>query len=236
MDNRFFLILFCVKILVRIYLLFAVFVLVSVNIALSQTTVAPDDNDLQSWNDVQLTAKINKKVDLYSLATVQFDKNLKRVKDGRFAIGLTLKPLHSLSITPFVQLLRARNSTGDFKTEYRFTLRAVYRFPVENFGLSHRSQVEYRFRPGQNTWRYRPSVTFEKELPKKFVPGVKVFVTEEPFYDSGSGRFSRNRFSVGINKTLTEKLSLDIYYLRQDDNFSHPASINVIGTSWKIKL
>jgi Protein of unknown function (DUF2490) len=195
-----------------------------------------DNADIQSWNDVQVSVKLNKNVDLFSVATMQFQKNLTQVKDGRFAIGVTLKPSDKLSITPFTTLLRFRRSSGEFRTEYRFSLRAVYRFPAKRFGLSHRSQIEYRFRPGANSWRYRPSLTVEKAIPKSLVSGLKIFATEEPFYDSASGRFSRNRFSVGVNKVLSEKLSLDIYYLRQGDNFSNPGTVHVIGTAWKIKL
>ena len=202
----------------------------------STSAMGQDNADTQSWNDVQVTVKLNKKVDLFSVATLQFQKNLTQVKDGRFAIGLTLKPSDSLSITPFTTLLRFRRSSGEFRTEYRFSLRAVYRFPTKRFGLSHRSQIEYRFRPGANSWRYRPSLTVEKAIPKSFASGLKIFATEEPFYDSASGRFSRNRFSVGVNKVLSEKLSLDIYYLRQGDNFSNPGTVHVIGTAWKIKL
>jgi hypothetical protein len=49
-------------------------------------------------------------------------------------------------------------------------------------------------------------------------------------------KFSRNRFTAGITKTLTKKLSLDVYYMRQNDGFSRPGDLNVIGTSWKVRL
>jgi len=73
-------------------------------------------------------------------------------------------------------------------------------------------------------------------LPEKWIRGLKVYVTDEPFYDSAYDRFSRNRLTFGVNKTLSKKLSVDFYYLRQDDRNSHPAVIHVIGTGWKIKL
>lgn len=195
-----------------------------------------DDTDVQSWNDLQITAPITKKLDLYTVTTIQFGKDLTNVDNTRFAIGVTAKPTKRLSITPFVTFLSDRNSDGRFRYEYRFSLRGVYKYEFEKFAISHRSQAEYRVRPGANTWRYRPSITLEKKLPKSFVPGLKVFVTEEPFYDSASGRFSRNRISAGINKTLNKKASLDVYFLHQGDNHSGPGSINVIGTSLKIAL
>lgn len=198
-----------------------------------------DRDDNQSWNDVQVTIAANENFDFYSALTMRFGKNITRLQDGRFAIGFIWKPTKSISIQPFFWYIRMRNAAGRFRAENRFVLRASYRFPIKSFGLTHRSQFEYRDRqaPTQNSWRYRPSLTFEKELPKDFfIKKAKLYITEEPFYDSALDKWSRNRFTVGINKTLNKKLSVDIYYMRQNDGFSIPGDLNVIGTAWKIKL
>ena len=202
----------------------------------SQTMPTADNDDLQLWNDISVTVAVNKKLDLVFPLGFRLAKDLDQVNEGRVGAGFTYKPSDSFSVSPFYVLVRYRNSAGKFKTENRYHLRFIYKFPTKGFGLSHRSQFEYRVRPGANTWRYRPSITIEKQLPEKFVKGLKIFATEEPFYDSASGRFSRNRFSVGFNKTLTKKVSFDIYYLRQDDNNSTPGTLDVIGTALKIKL
>lgn len=200
------------------------------------STGQTDDSDFQSWNDLQVTVPVTKKLDIYTAATIQFHSNLSKLDNTRFSIGATVKPAKGFSITPFVTFLSDRNSRNNFRYEYRYVLRGVYKHDFEQFSISHRSQIEYRYRPGANTWRYRPSVTVEKKLPKSFVPGLKIFVTEEPFYDSASGRFSRNRISAGVNKSLNKKVSLDLYYLYQGDNNSSPGSVNVLGTGLKVSL
>lgn len=203
--------------------------------AQTNRTIA-DAADNQSWNDVQLTVPISKQFDFYTALTGRFGKNATRLNDGRFAVGVVYKPNKTFSVQPFYWFIRARNARGEFLREHRFNLRAGYRFPFKRFGLSHRSWFEYRRRAPRNSWRYRPSLTFERDIPKKFIPGAKLFVTEEIFYDSILKRFSRNRFTVGFTKTLTEKLSLDVYYMRQNDGFSRPGDLNVVGTSWKVRL
>lgn len=195
-----------------------------------------DDTDLQSWNDLQITVPITKKLDLYTVTTIQFHKNLSHVDNVRFGAGVTVKPTKNLSITPFITFLSDRNLLNRFRYEYRSTLRGLYRGDFEHFSVAHRSQIEYRIRPGRNTWRYRPMIYLEAPLPKSFVPGLKVFVAEEPFYDSASGRFSRNRIGAGINKSLNKRLSLDLYFLNQGDNHSRPGTVNVIGSTLKLKL
>lgn len=202
--------------------------------AAAQTTTDEDDN--QSWNDVQLTVPMTKKFDFFSQITARFGSNVSRLTDTRLAVGFVWKPTKSLSVSPFFLNIEARNASGRFRQENRLNLRATYRFPTKGFGLSHRSLFEYRMRRPRNSWRYRPSLTFEKDIPNKFIPDARIFVTEEVFYDSLLKRFSRNRFTVGINKTLNKKLSLDVYYMRQNDGFSVPGDLNVIGTGWRVRL
>jgi hypothetical protein len=195
-----------------------------------------DDEDIQSWNDIQLAIPVHKKVDLYLTTTYRFGENLTRFNEGRVGAGLGVKLHKAFSTAAGYNYIESRNTAGRFRTEHRYHINGVYKFPFKSFGLSHRSQFEYRVRGSGNSWRYRPSLTFERSLPARFLSKVKFFLTEEPFYVSTTGRFSRNRFSLGIKKTVSDHLSLDVYYLRQNDGFSHPGDLNVIGTSWKFSL
>ena len=200
----------------------------------AQALVDRDDN--QSWNDLQLTVPMNKQFDFYMALTERFGKNISQVNDERLAIGFVYKPHKSWSFMPFYWNISARNSRNRFRTEHRLNLRIGYRFPFKSFGLSHRSTFERRLRRPQNSWRYRASLTFDKDIPKNIIPGAKFFITDEIFYDSLLKEFSRHRFTIGVTKTLTKKLSLDIYYMRQMDGLSRPGDLNVVGTSWKIRL
>ena len=200
-----------------------------------QNTLQPQD-DIQSWNDVQVTVPISKEFDFQTRVTMRFGKNITRLNDGRYQVGIVWKPTKYLSISPFYWFIRARNSRGVFNNEHRFNLSATYKFPFKRFGLSHRSIIERRNRQPANTWRYRPSLTFDKDIPKKIIPGAKFFIGDEIFYDSGVKKFSRNRFSIGINKTINKNLAVDIYYMRQNDGFTRPGDLNVIWVAWRIKL
>ncbi len=224
------------KISQTVFLLTIVWLLSTVLQAQTPTPTPLDDDDIQLWSDIGVTIPLNKKTDLFIPMTFRFANDISRFNEGRIGAGLVIKPHKSFSIAPTYLFIKSRNSSGIFVRENRLSLGLTYRFPTKAFGLSHRSQFEYRIRPSGNRWRYRPSVTVDKQLPETWIHGVKLYVTEEPFYDSGSGRFSRNRLTLGVNKTLSKKLSLDLYYMRQDDNFSRPRLLHVIGTGWKIKL
>lgn len=193
-----------------------------------------DVEGTQSWNDIQFTVPVNKNVDLLLNTTFRFGRNVSTFTEGRVGGGLSVKLNNAFSISPTYLYIESRNSAGAFQTEHRYSLRGTYKFPTKKFGLLHRSTYDYRVLNSGNSWRYRPSLTFEKGLPEKFISKAKVFVTEEIFYVSTTRKFSRNRFSVGINKILSERLSVELYYMRQNDGYSNPGDLNVLGTSWKV--
>jgi len=202
----------------------------------AQNAALQDDEDVQSWNDVQLSVPLSKRVDFFTRLTMRVGKNASKLSDGRHTLGIVWKPLSYLSISPFYSYIQARNSSGKFRIENRLNLSATYKFPVKKVGLSHRSTFERRLRPTRNTWRYRAMIAVEKPLPKTLVKDAKWFVSDEVFYDSVLEKFSRNRFTVGVSKTLSKKLALELYYTRQNDGFSHPGDLNIVGTAWKIKF
>lgn len=215
--------------------IFFVWALIAISVLFADAQTLADEADNQFWSDVQLTVPMTKEFDFYLAGTYRFGKNVTRSNDSRLAVGFVYKPNKVLSFQPFYWHINMRDSRGRFRTEHRLNMRVNYRFPFKKFGLSHRSWFEYRLRSPRNSFRYRPSLTFEKEIPK-IIPKSRLFVTEEVFYDSILKKFSRNRFSVGINRTLTKQLSLDIFYLRQNDGFSRPGDLNVLGTSFRIRL
>ena len=203
--------------------------------ACATLVAAQDDEDVQSWNDVQINVPLSKQVDYFNKVTMRIGKNITRLNDGRFAVGLVWKPTKALSISPFYWLIKARNAAGKFRIENRLNLAATYRFPLKRVGLSHRSTYERRLRSTVNTWRYRAMITLEKDIPKSIIAGAKWFLSNEVFYDSVTKRFSRNRFSVGISKTISKRLSVDVFYMRQNDGFSHPGDLNSLWAAWKIR-
>ncbi len=214
---------------------------VLITIALSlggfgQTDRSGDDDDTQSWNDIQLAIPVHGKVDLFLTTTYRFGDTISRLNEGRVGGGISIKLHPAFSTAAGYNFIQARNTAGHFRSEHRYHVNAVYKFPAKKIDISHRSQYEYRVRGSGNSWRYRPSITFEKSLPQSFLSKAKLFVTEEPFYDSRAGRFSRNRFSLGIKKTVSDHFALELYYLRQNDGLSVPGDMNVLGTSWKFRL
>ena len=202
----------------------------------SAAAQSSDDEDLQLWNDLQVTVPVHKKLDLVLHAEFHSANNISRFNEGRGGAGVVWKFAKNVSFNPSYAYIESRNTAGQFRTEHRVRLRGSYRFPIEKIGLTHRSSFELRFRSSGYSWRYRPSITVEKSLPNRLISDAKIFLTEEPFYVSTTGGFTRNRISIGIAKQISPRLGLEVYYMRQNDGFSHPGDLNVIRASWKVIL
>lgn len=197
-------------------------------------TLQPQD-DTQSWNDLLITVPLNKHFEFLGAITGRFGSDISQLNDARFGAGINWKVSKSVTILPVYWNIHMRNALNQFRTEHRYSVRVSYKFPFKSFGLTHRSTYEYRDR-AVNSWRYRGGMLIEKDLPKTWIKGAKFLLGDEVFYDSLLERFSRNRFTIGINKTLSKPLSVDIYYMRQNDGVSRPGDLNVIGTTWRWKI
>ncbi|HQZ83477.1 MAG TPA: DUF2490 domain-containing protein [Pyrinomonadaceae bacterium] len=205
--------------------------------AIASAQTAPDRSDTQSWNDLQLTVPLSKKVDFVTKLSLRFGSNVTKLAENRILFGFAFKPAKNLTVTPFYWQVHSRNpTTRKFSAEHQLDVAAVYRLPVGKYGLTHRSTYEYRIRTSGNSWRYRALAGIDRSLPEKWIKDTKVFTTAEVFYDSKPRKWTRTRFTVGISSKITKQLSLDVFYTRQNDGYSRPGDLNVIGTTWKVRL
>jgi Protein of unknown function (DUF2490) len=204
----------------------------AVSLAKAQTTV--DEEDFQSWNDVQLTLPLNKQFDFIVTGTLRFGNNVERLVDRRIGAAVNFKVTSWLSLQPIYTNIVTTPRNARRRNENRLSFAATYRFPFKKFTLTDRNMFERRFRSPRNSTRYRNRL--QLEVPLKNFYDTRFFVSDEIFYDWSLEKWSRNRFSVGLGKAINKRLTLDVYYMRQNDGTTVPGDLNVIGTTWRIRL
>jgi len=214
-----------------------IFLLGTLSVVAGSQVTLQDDEDNQSWNDLQLTVPLSKQMDVFTKFTIRVGDNFTQATDGRIAFGYVWKPIKGLSISPFYWYIKARNAVGRFRVENRLSLSASYRFETKKkIGITHRSTYEKRYRTPVVSWRYRALFSIDKPLPKRIMSNTRWTIADEIFYDSLTHRVSRNRFGVGITKTFSKHLSLDLLYTRQNDGVAHPGDLNIFWTGWKVRF
>ena len=202
--------------------------------AAAQSRVPESDN--QSWNDVQITVPVTKQVDFTMQATLRLGDNFSQAVDQRWGVGFVFKLNKYFSLNQLYFHREARPPNGRPEREERVTLGAMVRFPAGKFTISDRNWFERRWRePQVDAWRYRNRLQVEHPFKigkKKFT----WFVADEVFYDWSLHVWPRNRAAAGISRVLNKHLTVDLYYTRQNDSHTRPGDLNIIWSTWRIKL
>lgn len=221
--------IYCLNVVCAILLCSAGFV--------SAQTISPaPTDDTQLWNEVQITAPLQKKVDLIFKGAFRLGRNLSHPVSESAAISIAYKATKFLTFETGYQYQAAQPYAGRKSYTNTLSFNGTVKFPLGKFTLSDRNQIERRFRNSRsdNTrYRNRLRVDYPLAIGKtKF----NVFVSNEVFFDVSAKRWARNRVAVGANKKLNKRLIGELYYMRQNDSFSNPGDLHIIGTILRIQL
>ena len=192
--------------------------------------------DTQSWNDVQLTIPLSKKVDFLIQGTLRIGGNLSKAVDERWGFGFNYKLHKYVTLNELYFHREARPPNGRHEVEERLTLGATLSRPIGRFTLIDRNSFERRWRqPQVDAWRYRNRIQLEHPFTIRKAKFTG-FVSDEVFYDRSLHDWVRNRFQVGARHAFNKHFTGDLYYLRQNDGRSRPGDIHVIGTVMRFRL
>ena len=199
-----------------------------------QSQVPKTDN--QSWNDVQFTIPLDKRTEVVFQGTLRLGDNMTDPVDERWGIRFNSTIEKHVTLQTLYFHREARPPRGRSEHEDRLTIGANLRFPIQKFTLTSRNWFERRWREPQiDAWRYRNRV----QLEHPFKIGKTKFVwqvSDEFFYDWSLHVWPRNRLAAGLSHTFNKHLTLDTYYMRQNDGHTRPGDLNIIGTTWRLRM
>jgi hypothetical protein len=196
----------------------------------------PPQTDNQQWTEVQLAVPVTNNIDFALLGSLRLGRDLSHPVDERVGAGFSFRIGKYLTVAPHYLHIGMQPFRGRRVWENRLSLPVTVRFNVDKFRLSDRNLFERRIRnSGVKSTRYRNRLQIEHPIgPDKL--SLSLFVADEVFYDWSFDRWVRNRFSVGGSKVFNKHFTQDLYYLRQNDSFSFPGDLHVIGTTLRFRL
>ncbi|HXG91140.1 MAG TPA: DUF2490 domain-containing protein [Blastocatellia bacterium] len=192
-------------------------------------------DDTQWWNDFQVTFPVSKKIDFNLLGGLRLGRDLSHFVNERAGGSFTFKAGKYLSLSPGYLYIATQPVAGRKGYENRLMFAGTMRFPLGRFSVSDRNQFERRFRNPIDSTRYRNRLQIEHPLKIDSVD-LKLFASDEVYYDRSVNRWVRNRFSIGGGKTFNENLTIELYYLRQNDGLTRPGDVHAIGTAFRVRL
>ncbi len=153
----------------------------------------------------------------------------------RYSLSYGWRPSKYVLIEPTYLYQVEREIGGDTEPEHRLRFSVTGILPYKRWTFSGRNLIERRYIEGDASFRYRVRARAERE----FIVGGKsltAYIADEVYYDSRVRAWRLNRIYVGVERELTKRLEFETYYFRQNDGFSRPGDLNVIGTSLGVRL
>lgn len=201
-----------------------------------------DKTQKEFWPEVDVYVKINEKLRLLFVADSSRDGESKRGLEAHVGVNLDYRLNEKWSFRAGYKYGFSLDNDDDYQ-ENRILLEQTLRVPLPaGLLLSDRNREDFRFLSGDFSVRYRNRVMLEREFAIrrfKFTP----YASGEIYYDTRFDAFNRNRTIVGVQLPLgvglaplrehlalpRRKLSLDLYYARQNDSRSEPNHVNALG-------
>jgi hypothetical protein len=195
--------------------------------ARAQSSRSFPPNDFQTWFDFEDAHTVRENFRLTFNGGLRWSDDASHLVYRRLGGGFDYIYNKYLTISPFYNFY-SRDTTPDREAdENRIAAAVTVKIPLAGWTLSDRNQFENRFQ-SKYSFRYRNRLEVSHPIRLGHVK-LRAFVSDEVFYDSSVRAWSRNRAAIGAGKSLTRHLSVDLYYLRQNDSHSPPGDLNVLG-------
>ena len=207
------------------------------------------DSTAEFWPEVNLFINLNAKSRLFLMYTATKQKNLGMYADGQtgayfdfWALPALRRRLRTHADASRSKLLllrtgylfsRPKNNSGS-STEHMLTSEATGRAHLPaSLLLSDRNRLDLRWIDGDFKWRYRNRLKLERTFEMgrfEFTP----YGHGEVFYDLDQRTWTRVRYAAGLEWSVTRRIILEGYYLRQNDWRSFPQFVNAIGVALQL--
>jgi hypothetical protein len=194
-----------------------------------QTQIDEPRDDNQFRGEVEVAVPIIR--DLF--LTIGSDLRLGQVDENRFVrfeAGFLYKQKINkyFTVVPRYRYRIEQLFSGASTTENRLSADGIVNFKIRKFEITDNNLFEFRFRRSGNSQRYikRLKVSRPVKFGKK---EIHLFASNEIYYEWEESAWTRNRFKIGFGKDLSERAGYEIYYMRQNDGFSRPGDLHIVG-------
>jgi hypothetical protein len=203
------------------------------------------------WPEIDVFIKLSDQARIYALYTATRQENLNTYSDGQIGIHLDIygiRPLvkkviqridssrsKSLMVRIGYLYSHPKNNSGS-ATEYMPTIEATGRAHLpHDWLLSDRNRMDLRWVNGDPRHRYRNRLKLERTVDiGRFQ--LTPYAHGELFYEFRQRGWTRFRYAAGAEFSVTKRVVLEGYYLRQNTWASVPQFVNALGLAVQIYI
>lgn len=189
------------------------------------------------WNEMQFIIPLRPRIDLTLTGYLRVGRNVSSPVEEYAGASVGFHLGRFVTLAPGYAYVPTQSFEDRTTHENRLLFAAIVRSPsLKNFTFSYRNLTEGRLRiSAPDSIRNRNRLQVDRPIDiRGFRLGI--FASNEVSYDSRLRRWSRNRFAVGVSRRFSDRYAGDVYYLRQNDAFSRPGDLHVIGTTFRVRF
>jgi len=200
------------------------------------------------WPEIDVYITVKPRVRLYLTGTVSKsveDGELRNAQGYEGQIGVHVDYIpnkHVILRTGYRYGTSVGSNSEPFKEHRLLTEQTLRQLLPGDLLLSDRNREDFRFVNGDFSFRYRNRVTLEREVHLFKGRTITPYVSGEIFYDTRYNTWNRNRFAVGVQQSLLRgplrkmllpkrQVTVDLYFMRQNDSRSDTQHVNAIGAA-----
>lgn len=191
--------------------------------------------DFQAWASLDATHRINRNADFLVSTGIRYSNDLGHLSYRRITSGFAFHWQRYFTFEPYYQYSQSDSFSGRIKPENRLAMAITVGVPWKRWEISDRNRGEKRFKASGQSWRYRNRVEIRHPLNVES-NRISVFVWDEVYYSSRAQRWYRNRLALGAGQKLNKRMSVDVYFVHQNDSYSHPGDLNGVGMTIKTEF
>jgi hypothetical protein len=184
--------------------------------------------DFQGWSDIIAIHPIHETVQFMANGGLRVSEDAGHLVYRRVGAGLVWKVNEYLTLSPYYNFYDTDSSPARESRENRIAVAATAGGSLGRWDIRDRNLFERRFLIGGQSWRYRNRLEVAHDVTMGH-NRLRLFVWDEVFYDSVPRAWARNRAAIGGSKELSRRLSVDLYYVWQNDSHVRPGDLNAIA-------
>jgi hypothetical protein len=206
-----------------------------ISLSASGQSAATRLSDFQSWDELDVSARLAKNVDVSWISEGRFSTQFGNPATYFSGAEATIGIGSHLLVAPSYYYLAYRTTAGQSGHFHIPMLAATLKVARERWTVSDRNRFLGAIGGGNDFWLYlnRPRVDYTLGSPRW---GTSAFLWDEVFYFSVFHKWTRNRSAAGVRKAIHKNWAVDLYYLRQDDSKLQPRVINGVGATLELRI
>lgn len=159
---------------------------------------------------VDMSGPVEKGLNLKLMTELRSRGNLSTHNESYVDMGLEYEIRDWLSVGPYYRHVSTLKN-GEWSVEHRPHADMTLSYDLFGLSLSNRNRLEYRMLESAKIFRLRPRLMLAAS--PAAMPGLKIYISDEPFYDFDAGAFNKNRFTAGVDIRLLKTIKLGVNYV-----------------------